>query len=88
MQFPTIPLVLVGHCGAGGGGVFDKQGQGLTVELRKLGVFFFLRWNKLCSSTCFFWERSMNMNVKHSFQFCCFWSQCSWFRLTSGLFTV
>lgn len=39
MQFPTIPLVLVGHCGAGGG-VFDKQGQGLTVELRKLGVFF------------------------------------------------
>lgn len=40
MQFPTIPLVLVGHCGAGGG-VFDKQGQGLTVELRKLGVFFF-----------------------------------------------
>lgn len=53
MQFPTIPLVLVGHCGAGGG-VFDKQGQGLTVELRKLGVFFFLRWNKLCSSTCFF----------------------------------
>lgn len=42
MQFPTIPLVLVGHCGAGGGGgVFDKQGQGLTVELRKLGVFFF-----------------------------------------------
>lgn len=42
MQFPTIPLVLVGHCGAGGG-VFDKQGQGLTVELRKLGVFFFFK---------------------------------------------
>lgn len=42
MQFPTIPLVLVGHCGAGGG-VFDKQGQGLTVELRKLGVCFFFK---------------------------------------------
>lgn len=41
MQFPTIPLVLVGHCGAGG--VFDKQGQGLTVELRKLGVVFFFK---------------------------------------------
>lgn len=40
MQFPTIPLVLVGHCGAG---VFDKQGQGLTVELRKLGVCFFFK---------------------------------------------
>lgn len=42
MQFPTIPLVLVGHCGAGGG-VFDKQGQGLTVELRKLGVCLFFK---------------------------------------------
>lgn len=44
----------VGWSLRGGGGVFDKQGQGLTVELRKLGGFFFLRWNKLCSSTCFF----------------------------------
>lgn len=31
----------VGWSLRGGGGVFDKQGQGLTVELRKLGVFFF-----------------------------------------------
>lgn len=33
----------VGWSLRGGGGVFDKQGQGLTVELRKLGVFFFFK---------------------------------------------